>query len=134
MKCKQCGYDRKKSDNGYPSSECPICGLRYNNDTEKKISQPKGKKELSTKKIAIGIGVGILGIVFVASSSFDKFWAHLISPFDSKPKISFTDLVKNPEKIQKYKKELCGWLKREELRNPSIYTTAARESVCKDIK
>ena len=122
IKCKHCGS--KLDDNSSVQEPNRL-------QDKKRYSQ---SKELSINKIAIVIGIGILCIVFVAFGSFDKFWAHLISPFDSKPKISFTNLVKNPEKIQEYEEELCAWLKREELRNPSIYTTTARESVCKDIK
>lgn len=71
MKCKQCGYDRKKSDDGYPPSECPICGLRYDNDTEEKISQPKRKKEITLSSI-LAWGFGLLFLFVGIGSLFVK--------------------------------------------------------------
>lgn len=95
MKCKQCGFDRKKSDDGYSPSECPICGLRYNNDTEKKISQPKGKKEITLSSIlAWGFGLlflfGGIGNLFVKPISGILFLVMAIPIF---PPI--TNLLKN---------------------------------------
>lgn len=122
IKCKHCGslLDEK------PIIEETARKPKYTKSTD--------SKNLSGKEIIAGLGIGIVGIFLAASGSLDKFWAHLISPFDSKPTVSFSQLVQNPESIKEKKKELCAWTKREELRNPSAFTIAARKSACKGLE
>jgi len=121
IKCKHCGsfLDEK------PAIE--------DSSKQQKNERSASSRNLSKKEIVIGFVIGIIGIIFAASGSFDKLWAHLITPFDSKPTISFSELVQNPDSIKKKKKEICAWAKREELRNPSIFTTATRKSACEGL-
>jgi hypothetical protein len=77
---------------------------------------------------------GLLLLLFLWAFTQSATWAKLISPFDSKPEISIYEITKNPEKVKKYKIELCSWSKRELLRNPGFLTESASKAACKDIK
>jgi predicted RNA-binding Zn-ribbon protein involved in translation (DUF1610 family) len=137
-KTKQCPYCGEEIL--YVAIKCKHCGSQLNGNpvtedvtTKQNYSKKTDSKNLSGKEIAAGLGVGVIGIILAATGSLDKLWAHLISPFDSKPTVKFTELVQHPESIKEKKKELCAWAKREELRNPSTFTTATRESACKGL-
>ena len=52
MKCKQCGYNRKKLNDGYPTTECPICELKYENNIQREMASKSKDSLSSTKTIA----------------------------------------------------------------------------------
>lgn len=52
LKCKQCGYNRKTLNDGYPTAECPICGLKYENNIQHGMASKSKDSIPSTKTIA----------------------------------------------------------------------------------
>ena len=139
-KTKQCPYCGE--DILDVAIKCKHCGEFLNE--EPPAREPKGSKasewtrSLSTKEIVFFLAMPIVALgLFMwveGSGKLEKFWAHLIFPFDSKPTVTVSEIIQDPDQVTKKKKELCAWAKREELRNPSIWTKARRGSACKDIK
>jgi len=115
--------------------KCKHCGSNLGGRTKNAAIRRKAKanaRNLSGLEIAGGLIFGVIGIALAATGSLDKVWAHVIGPFDPKPKVTFSEVIADPQSIREKKKELCAWARREELRNPSILNTAARESACKE--
>ena len=104
--CPTCG--RQISANNFI---CPFCGQ---NQPQRSFASP----------LTIVLGLAALGIVLIASGFGYKLWVHLIAPFDPKPTASFTELIAKPDAIKELHSDLCNWVERENIRNPSWQTEA----------
>lgn len=136
--CPKCGH--RRLDDGLPVTECPKCGVIYakaKTNTNRVSLTKNGKNQQTSAVGAIFVVVFVLvflGLLF--TGNLDKFWAHLISPFDSKPTVSITgiiDIIDKPEKLLKKRKKLCAWAKREYLRDGTFWNRARRKSLCKGL-
>ncbi|MFA5922331.1 MAG: hypothetical protein WC856_13730 [Methylococcaceae bacterium] len=82
---------------------------------------------ITTTSVILAI---VLGIAYKAQLQLVAY--HLIAPIDSKPELSISELMKNPENLRKQQDKLCAWYQREEIRDPSIVNESAIKSLCKN--
>jgi hypothetical protein len=108
---------------------------RANSVTLPKPPKDPNKSNTKAKKLSLiesfGIVFSLIMMAILLFPNVEKITAYAIAPFDKKPEMSFSEIVSHPEKIGQHKKDLCAWSKREEIRNPSIWTSASRKSACK---
>lgn len=78
------------------------------------------------------IAAAVIGAAFmlVATGAGAKLWAHLVGPFDRRPAVTVADLLEGEGHLRDKARELCGWATREELRRPSAWNSAQRQSAC----
>jgi len=121
MACPKCGYQRNQNDDPLiPMTICPSCQIVYakygQNITHAYRQSARDKlvrsKCLDPNNITLNQAI-LISLVLILFVSFiipylKKSAIHLIAPFDSQPKVSFSEIIDNPENVESYKNKLCA--------------------------
>lgn len=94
---------------------------------------------LPPAQVATTLAAGLIAAVLLGGGAdyiaTTALWAKAIGPLDARPEApGWSEFLNHPEQmesgIRAHQADLCAWLTRENLRDPSALTAARRDATC----